>query len=76
MKGFLPKEPPLREYQKSSPSLDRLQEIAHNLPKLLLTSQVQPTVESLTKNETGIYSNVTRITIPHYFLQVDVHYET
>ena len=54
MKGFLPKEPPLREYQKSSPSLDRLQEIAHNLPKLLLTSQVQPTVESLTKNDLSI----------------------
>ena len=54
MKGFFPKEPPLREYQKSSPSLDRLQEIAHNLPKLLLTSQVQPTVESLTKNDLSI----------------------
>ena len=54
MKGFLPKEPPLREYQKSSPSLDRLQEIAHNLPKLLLTSQVQPTVESLTKDDLSI----------------------
>ena len=55
MKGFLPAKPPLREYSiSSSPSLNRLQEIASSLPKLLLTSRVQLTVESLNKDDLSI----------------------
>ena len=55
MKGFLPTKPPLKEYSISSSSLSRLQEIASSLPKLLLTSQVQPTVESLKKEDLSIH---------------------
>ena len=55
MKGFLPAKPPLKEYSiSSSPSLSRLQEIASSLPKLLLTSRVQLTVESLNKDDLSI----------------------
>ena len=54
MKGFLPKEPPLRGYQVNSFSLNRLQEVAYNLPKLLLTSRVQQTVESLRKDDLSV----------------------
>ena len=56
LKGFLPAKPPLKEYSiSSSPSLSRLQEIASNLPKLLLTSRVQLTVESLKKDDLSIH---------------------
>ena len=51
MKGFLPEKQPLREYSTNSSSLNRLQEIATNLPKLLLTGRLQQTVESLKKDD-------------------------
>ena len=47
MRGFLPEINPLREYSIASPSQDRLQEIADSLPRLLLTSRVARTLESL-----------------------------
>jgi len=51
MKGFLPKKPPLKEYSINSSSLSRLQEIASNLPKLLLTGRLKSMVESLSKDD-------------------------
>ena len=46
--SFLPTQPPAQTYSKySSKSLDRLQDIASNLPKLLLTGRVQSTIDSL-----------------------------
>ena len=51
MKGFLPKKPPLKEYSINSSSLSRLQEIASNLPKLLLTGRLKAMVESLSKDD-------------------------
>ena len=55
MKGFLPNKTPLREYTfTSSKSLNRLNEIASNLPKLLLTGRVPKTIKSLKKNDFSV----------------------
>lgn len=55
MKGFLPSYNPLREYSDSSSvNLNRLQEIAKSLPKLLLTGRVPKTIKSLKKNDLSI----------------------
>ena len=54
MRGFLPEINPLREYSIPSPSLDRLQAIAGNLPKLLLTGRVPSTLESLQHDDLSI----------------------
>ena len=54
MRGFLPEINPLREYSIPSPSLDRLQAIADNLPKLLLTGRVPSTLESLQHDDLSI----------------------
>lgn len=55
MKGFLPNQTPLREYTfTSSKSLNRLNEIASNLPKLLLTGRVPKTIKSLKKNDFSV----------------------
>ena len=54
MRGFLPEINPLREYSIPSPSLDRLQAIADNLPKLLLTGKVPSTLESLQHDDLSI----------------------
>ena len=53
MNGFLPINPPLKEYHSSSASssLLRIQEVADNLPKLLLTDRVERTINSLTKDD-------------------------
>ena len=59
MKGFLPEKSPLKEYSINSSSLNRLQEIASNLPKLLLTGRVQSTVESLKKDDLSIQELLT-----------------
>ena len=59
MKGFLPEKPPLKEYSTNSSSLNRLQEIASSLPKLLLTGRVQSTVESLKKDDLSIQELLT-----------------
>ena len=53
MNGFLPINPPLKEYHSSSDSssLLRIQEVANNLPKLLLTDRVERTINSLSKDD-------------------------
>ena len=53
--SFLPTQPPAQTYSKySSKSLDRLQDIASNLPKLLLTGRVQSTIDSLSINDLSV----------------------
>lgn len=53
--SFLPTTPPAQTYLKySSKSLDRLQDIASNLPKLLLTGTVQSTIDSLSVKELSV----------------------
>ena len=49
MNGFLPINPPLKEYDSSSDSasLLRIQEVANDLPKLLLTDRVERTINSV-----------------------------
>ena len=54
MRGFLPEINPLMEYSIPSHSLDRLQAIAGNLPKLLLTGRVPTTLESLQHDDLSI----------------------
>ena len=53
--SFLPTTPPAQTYSKySSKSLDRLQDIASNLPKLLLTGTVQSTIDSLSAKDLSV----------------------
>jgi indoleamine 2,3-dioxygenase len=55
MRGFLPDQNPHREYGNgASASLDRLQDIANQLPKLLLTGRVPTTIRSLHKDDLAI----------------------
>jgi hypothetical protein len=49
MKSFLPKQDPLRNYITQSRSLSKLEEIASELPKLLLTGNVQTLIEFIAK---------------------------
>ena len=51
---FLPKKDPLTNYKSSSKSLDRIFDIANQLPKLLLTGRVQQTVDNLKVNDLSI----------------------
>ena len=53
--SFLPNKPPIKTYSDSpSESLLRLEEIAGNLPKLLLTGKVQSLINSLGKNDLSV----------------------
>ena len=53
--SFLPKKPPIKTYSDNpSESLLRLEEIAGNLPKLLLTGKVQSLINSLDKNDLSV----------------------
>ena len=53
--SFLPTTPPAQTYSKySSKSLNRLQDIASNLPKLLLTGTVQSTIDSLSAKDLSV----------------------
>ena len=54
MKTFLPSKDPLNEYKTSSKSLDRLADIADQLPKLLLTSKIQNNINSLKTNDLSV----------------------
>ena len=45
MKSFLPKQDPLKNYVTKSRSLNKLEEIASELPKLLLTGNVQTLID-------------------------------
>ena len=51
---FLPKKNPLTMYKSSSKSLDRIFDIANQLPKLLLTGRVQKTIDNLKVNDLSI----------------------
>ena len=53
--SFLPKTPPIKTYSDNpSDSLQRLQEIASNLPKLLLTGKVQSLINTLEKDDLSV----------------------
>ena len=53
--SFLPKTPPIKTYSESpSESLLRLEEIAGNLPKLLLTGKVQSLINSLNEDDLSV----------------------
>ena len=54
MHTFLPKKPPINSYNTRSKSLDLLQNIAAQLPKLLLTNQVQSKINKLKKNDLSV----------------------
>ena len=54
MKTFLPKQDPLKNYLTKSRSLAKLEEIASELPKLLLTGKVQSLIDSLPSNAFSI----------------------
>ena len=54
-KSFLPKAPPIRQYEDiTNESLQRLEEIAYNLPKLLLTGKVQKTINKLSAADLSV----------------------
>ena len=53
---FLPKKDPLTKYKSSSKSLDRIFDIANQLPKLLLTGRVQQTIDNLKVNDLSLKS--------------------
>ena len=54
MQGFLPQKVPSRSYSVQSESCDRIQEIASNLPKLLLTGKVQSAINKLSPKDLSI----------------------
>ena len=54
MQGFLPQKVPSKSYSVQSESCDRIQEIASNLPKLLLTGRVQSTINKLSLKDLSI----------------------
>ena len=54
MQGFLPQKVPSKSYSLQSESCDRIQEIASNLPKLLLTGKVQSTINKLSLKDLSI----------------------
>jgi indoleamine 2,3-dioxygenase len=56
MKTFLPYTDPLKNYITKTKSLDRLANIADQLPKLLLTGGVQKNIKSLKANDLSINS--------------------
>ena len=51
MKGFLPKKQPSKTYSINNNSLDLLTNVANDLPKLLLTGQLQKHINHLKKND-------------------------
>ena len=54
MKTFLPTKDPLKKYIIKSRSLQKLENIASELPKLLLTGKVQETIDGLKANALSI----------------------
>ena len=54
MKTFLPTKDPLKNYITSSGSLERLNDIAQQLPKLLLTGSLRDNINSLKNNDLSI----------------------
>ena len=58
MKTFLPYTDPLKNYITKTKSLNRLANIADQLPKLLLTGGVQKNIKSLKVNDLSVKSLV------------------
>ena len=58
MKTFLPYKDPLKNYITKTKSLNRLANIADQLPKLLLTGGVQKNIKSLKANDLSVNSVV------------------
>ena len=54
MQGFLPQKVPSKSYSVQSESCDRIQEIASNLPKLLLTGKLQSAINKLSPKDLSI----------------------
>ena len=54
MNTFLPKNPPINSYSTRSKSLHLLENIASQLPKLLLTNKVQSKINKLKKNDLSV----------------------
>ena len=54
MQGFLPQTVPSESYSVQSESCHRIQEIASNLPKLLLTGKVQSAINKLSPKDLSI----------------------
>ena len=54
MHTFLPKNPPINSYSTRSKSLYLLENIASQLPKLLLTNKVQSKINKLKKNDLSV----------------------
>ena len=54
MKGFLPEQQPSKKYSISNNSLNLLTDLASDLPKLLLTGQLQNKINRLKDNELEI----------------------
>ncbi|MDA9332346.1 indoleamine 2,3-dioxygenase [Gammaproteobacteria bacterium] len=54
MQGFIPQKVPSKSYSVQSESCDRIQEIASNLPKLLLTGKVQSAINKLSPKDLSI----------------------
>ncbi|MDA9068955.1 indoleamine 2,3-dioxygenase [Gammaproteobacteria bacterium] len=54
MQGFLPQKVPSKSYSVQSESCNRIQEIASNLPKLLLTGKVQSAINKLSPKDLSI----------------------
>ena len=55
MNGFLPISPPMREYHSpDTASLNRIQQLAKNLPKMLLTDRVERTINALSEDDLDV----------------------
>ncbi|GIS85440.1 MAG: hypothetical protein CM1200mP17_00080 [Woeseia sp.] len=55
MNGFLPINPPVREYHSpDTASLNRIQQLANNLPKMLLTDRVERTINALSEDDLDV----------------------
>ena len=50
-RGFLPNEDPLRSVKNSSQATNLIANISSELPKLLLTNKIRPTIDKLDKDE-------------------------
>ena len=57
MKGFLPIDEPLQGYSSiNENSLTKLQELATNLPKLLLTDRLETNIRMMSDHNLCVYS--------------------
>ena len=52
--GFLSKTPPLKQINTSCKKIKLVQSLASNLPKLMLTNKIRPSIDELSKDSLGI----------------------